>query len=144
MGYFSIIIVMSDISKFLADIQRIKKHVRADNGGNYVGKKVCEQIADLFTANNRNITDLARSISDYWFNTYVLSSVDLNNEPSEDNLSRISAFQNFLDGDEDEDYSVLTDDDWETLRDFTNDEAQNMDLDQLQNMMSIILHNGAL
>jgi len=144
MKYFSIMIVMSDISKFLADIQRIKKHVRADNGGNYVGKKVCEQIADLFTANNRNITDLARSISDYWFNTYVLSSVDLNNEPSEDNLSRISAFQNFLDGDEEEDYSVLTDDDWETLRDFTNDEAQNMDLDQLQNMMSIILHNGAL
>ena len=135
---------MSDSSKFNADIQRIKKHVRADNGGNYDGKKVCSQISDLFTNNNRSVTDLARSIADYWFNTYVLASTDLVNEPSQENLDRIFSFQSFLDGDEDADYSVLTPDDWETLKDFTNDEAENMDLDQLQNMMSLILHNGAL
>ena len=43
---------MSDISKFLADIQRIKKHVRADNGGKYDGRKVCEQISSLFASSN--------------------------------------------------------------------------------------------
>lgn len=135
---------MSDISKFLSDIQRIKKHVRQDNGGNYNGKTVCEQIVKLFVNNNRNITDLAQSIADYWLNTYVFASADILNEPSEINMNLITAFQYFLDGDADEDYSCLSDDDWETLRDFTNDEAENMDLDQLQGMMSIILNNGAL
>ncbi len=135
---------MSDISKLSADIQRIKKHLRQDNGGKYDGEKVCREISTLFVNSNRNVTDLARSLSDYWFNTYVLASMDLKNEPSEDNLNRIFAFQNFIDGDEDADYSCLTGDDWETLKDFTNDEAENMDLDQLQNMMSLILHNGVL
>ncbi len=135
---------MSDISKFLADIQRIKKHTRANNGGQYDGRKVCEQIADLFANNNRNVQDLARSISDYWFNTYILSAADLNNEPSEENMKRIEAFQYFLDGEADEDYSVLSSDDWETLRDFANDCAEDIDLDTLHGMMSIILNNGAL
>lgn len=135
---------MSDVSKFLSDIQRIKKHVRADNGGNYDGKKVCEQISRLFEQNNRNVQDLAVSLSDYWFNTYVLASSDLTNEPSEENMNRITAFQYFLDGDGEEDYSILTADDWETLRDFANDCAEDIDLDTLQGMMTIILNNGAL
>ena len=75
---------MSDTSKFLADIQRIKKHVRADNGGKYDGRKVCEQISSLF------------------------ASADVENEPSQENIDRITVFQNFLDGDSDEDYSILT------------------------------------
>ncbi len=135
---------MSDSSKFAADIQRIKKHVRAENGGAYDGQKVCRQIADLFANNNRNMSELARSVADYWLNTYVLASADLENEPSEENVTRISLFQNFLDGDEDEDYSVFSADDWETLKDFCDDEAENLDLDSLQNLMSIILGNGAL
>ena len=135
---------MSDSSKFLADIQRIKKHVRAENGGAYDGAKVCRQIAELFTNNNRNVQELARSVADYWLNSYVLASENLENEPSEENVARISLFQNFLDGDGDEDYSIFTADDWETLKDFCDDEAENMDLDSLQNLMSIILDNGAL
>ena len=68
---------MSDTSKFLADIQRIKKHVRADNGGKYDGRKVCEQISSLFASSNRNAGDLARSIADYWLNSYIFASADL-------------------------------------------------------------------
>lgn len=135
---------MLDISKFLSDIQRIKKHVRADNGNHYDGKKVCEQISSLFVTNNRNVDDLARSVSDYWLNTYVLSSSDLTNEPTQDNLDRIVAFQYFMDGNEDEDFSILSADDWETLRDFVNDEAENMDLDLLQSMMGVLLKNGSI
>ena len=135
---------MADSSKFLADIQRIKKHVRAENGGNYDGRKVCEQIAALFVNSNRNMADLARSVSDYWLNSYIFASGDLKNEPSQENLDRIVLFQNFLDGFEDEDYSLFSDGDWENLRDFCNDEAENLDLDTLQNLMSIILNNGAL
>ena len=87
---------------------------------------------------------LARSIADYWLNSYIFASADVENEPSQENIDRITVFQNFLDGDSDEDYSILTGDDWETLKDFCDDEAENLDLDSLQNFMSIILDNGAL
>lgn len=137
---------MNTTDKFLADIQRIMKHERADNAGRYDGRRVCSQIADLFASNNRDVPDLARSIADYWLNTYALASTDPASEPSEENKARLTAFQNFLDGESDggDSYAVLSADDWETLRDFADDEAATMDLDRLQTMMSLILEHGAL
>ncbi|WP_294428417.1 hypothetical protein [uncultured Treponema sp.] len=135
---------MTTIDKFLSDIQKTIKYDRANNGGHYDAKRACTQIAKLFANNNKNQGSLAVSISDYWLNTYILSSEDLANEPSEENINRIKAFQNFVDNAEDEDFSVLTDDDWETLRDFVDDEAETLDLDSLQNMMNLILQNDAL
>jgi len=134
---------MNTIQKLLADIQRIKKHERSDNGGAYDGQRVCMQICKLFETSNRSSINLARSISDYWFNTYVMASDNLSEEPSEENLNRITAFQSFLDGDDDGEYDVLNSEDWENLRDFVNLEAEDLDLDFLQSMMSIILsHDG--
>ena len=135
---------MNSIDKFLSDIQKTIKYDRANNGGHYDAKRACTQIATLFANNNRHIDSLARSISNYWLNTYILSSSDLEKEPSEENIERIKAFQSFVDNDEEADFSVLTADDWETLRDFVDDEAENLDLDILQNMMNLILQNGAL
>ena len=135
---------MNSIDKFLSDIQKTIKYDRANNGGHYDAKRACTQIAKLFANNNRHIDSLARSISNYWLNTYILSSSDLEKEPSEENIERIKAFQSFVDNDEEADFSVLTADDWETLRDFVDDEAENLDLDILQNMMNLILQNGAL
>nr|MCR4823694.1 hypothetical protein [Treponema sp.] len=127
---------MTTIDKFLSDIQKTIKYDRANNGGLYDGKRACTQISKLFENNNRNTGSLAVSLGDYWLNTYVLASPDLKNEPSEENIARIKAFQSFIDNDEDADFSVLSADDWETLRDFVDDEAENLDLDSLQNMMS--------
>lgn len=135
---------MTTIDKFLSDIQKTIKYDRANNGGHYDAKRACAQIAKLFSNNNRNLGSLAVSISDYWLNTYVLGSADLANEPCEANIEKIKAFQSFCDSDESADFSALTADDWETLRDFVDDEAENLDLDSLQNMMNLILQNGAL
>lgn len=115
-----------------------------DNGGAYDGKKVCAQIADLFAANNRHVQDFARSLADYWLGTYILGADDMENQPDEANLNKITAFQYFINGDSDEDYSCLSDDDWETLRDFADDSAEEISLDTLEGMMSIVLSNGAL
>ena len=120
---------MNSIDKFLSDIQKTVKYDRANNGGHYDAKRACTQIAKLFANNNRNLGSLAVSISDYWLNTYILGSSDLENEPSEENIERIKAFQAFVDSDDSADFSVLTADDWETLRDFVDDEAENLDLD---------------
>ena len=135
---------MNTIDKFISDIQKTIKHDRANNGGHYDAKRACTQIAKLFENNNRNLGALAVSISDYWLNTYILGSADLANEPGEENIERIEAFQSFCDADEEADYSILTADDWENLRDFVNFEAETIDLNALQNMMSVILEKGAL
>ncbi|WP_191013882.1 hypothetical protein [Treponema zioleckii] len=135
---------MTTIEKFLADIQKTVKFDRANNGGHYDGKRACTQIAKLFENNNRNIQNVARQIADYWLNTYVMGSADPMNEPSEENIARIKAFQAFADNDESEDISILSADDWETLRDFVNYEAEDLPLDALQNMMGMILDHGAL
>ena len=135
---------MNTIDKFISDIQKTIKYDRANNGGHYDAKRACTQIAKLFANNNKHLGSLSFSISDYWLNTYILSSQDLENEPSEENIERIKAFQNFVDNAEDEDFSVLSNDDWETLRDFVDDNAETLDLDALQNMMGLILANGAL
>lgn len=135
---------MTTIDKFLADIQKTIKYDRANNGGHYDAKRACAQICRIFVNNNRNIENLAVSISDYWLNTYILTSQDLENEPGEQNIQRIKAFQCFIDNDESEDLNVLTADDWETLRDFVDDEAETLNLDILQNMMGMILSKGAL
>lgn len=135
---------MTTIDKFLSDIQKTLKYDRANNGGHYDAKRACTQVSKLFSNNNRNLGNLAVSISDYWLNTYILASSDLANEPSEQNIEKLKAFQNFCDNAEDEDYSALSSDDWENLRDFVDDEAEDLDLDSLQNMMGLILQNGAL
>ena len=74
----------------------------------------------------------------------MLSSEDLANEPSEANIDRIKAFYSFVNNDISEVLDVLTADDWENLRDFVNFEAETVDLDSLQNMMSVILEKGVL
>ncbi len=135
---------MTTIEKFVSDIHKAVKYDRANNGGHYDGKRACQQIAKLFENNNRNIDSLARQISDYWLNTYIFGSENPSEEPSEENINRIKAFQSFIDNDTSEDFSVFSDDDWENLRDFVNFEAESLPLDALQNMMSIILDNGAL
>lgn len=135
---------MNSIDKFLSDIQRTLKYDRANNGGHYDAKRACTQIARLFENNNKNLGQLAASLSDYWLNTYILGSADLANEPSEENIVRIKAFQCFVDNNGDADFSILTSDDWENIRDFVDDESETLDMDSLQNMMSLILANGAL
>lgn len=135
---------MNSIDKFLSDIQRTLKHDRANNGGHYDTRRACTQITRLFEQNNKQLGNLASSLGNYWLNTYILASADLQNEPSEENIGRIKAFQSFIDNDESADFSILTADDWETLRDFVDDEAGDLDLDSLQNMMSLILAHGAL
>ena len=135
---------MNSIDKFISDIQKTIKYDRANNGGHYDAKRACTQITKLFANNNKNMGNLAFSLGDYWLNTYIFSSSDLANEPNEENISRIKAFQSFIDNDDKADFSILTADDWENLRDFVNDEADTLNIDALQNMMSIILSNGAL
>lgn len=135
---------MTAIEKFLSDIERIKKHDRADNGGHYDAKRACTEIARLFERNNPNLGSLASSVSQYWLNTYILPSENPENEPTEENVAKIKAFQCFVDNIDDEDLNILTKDDFENLKNFIDESEEEIDLDTLQNMMGILLEKGAI
>jgi hypothetical protein len=134
---------MTDIQKFTADIKKIIKFDRAENGGRYDGIRACVKVEDLFESNNRALGSLPHSLAEYWLDIYIRNSADPANEPSSDNIDRIAAIQTFLDG-EREGTECLTKDDWKNLHELVDYEAEDLPLDVLEGMMGIILEQGAL
>lgn len=135
---------MTTIEKFISDIKKTIKYDRANNGGHYDGKRACTQIAKVFERYNPNLGTLANSIADYWLNAYILDSQNPLEEPTEENINKIKAFQCFCDNIADDDLNALNSEDWDTLKGLIDEAAEDIDLDTLQNMMSILLDRGAI
>ncbi|MBR1912514.1 MAG: hypothetical protein IJ828_09195 [Treponema sp.] len=133
---------MDSIQKLVSDIEKVKKHYRAEHNNNYDGEKVCEQIADLFARTNRNLSSLAQSFADYWLDTYVRASMNIQDEPSDDNINRIAAMQAILDG-KTEYTDILTTDDWHSLCDAVNAEAEDIPIETLNDLMALFLDKKA-
>ena len=134
---------MDSLQKFYSDAEKIKKHERAS--GSYSAGKVCEQIKELFERNNRSQGDLAASFSDYWLEEYINSSTDFENEPSDEHLDKLIAFQALLEMSQDErDTECLTKKDWKELCSLVNLEADELDLDLLNSLMTVFVSKGAL
>lgn len=136
-------LIMNDSNKFLADARRIVKYERAENAGRYNASSACNKIAELFVKRNPSITSFAESVSGYWISNYIQNSTNPESEPSDENLDRLCAMQNFLEG-IDAENEILTDDDWHELADLANYEAEDMPLDLLNSIMTIVVDKGAL
>jgi len=134
---------MTDTQQFLSEAKKIIKHERADNGGRYNGRAVCDKLVRLLENRNSAMGDLPHSVGDFWLNTYILPSADAANEPSDVHLEKLSAFNAFLAGEDDENGS-LTEDDWKNLQELVNYEAEDLPLDTLEKMMGIIVDKGIL
>lgn len=135
---------MDRIQKFISDIDKIKKHYRAEHPS-YDGQAVCNQIVDFFIRQNKGLEELASSFGEYWFNTYILSSPDSANEPSEENVLKLSAMQALFDLEvAEEDVKFLSREDWKSLCQLTNYEADSLPLDLLNSMMSVFVDKQAL
>lgn len=134
---------MNDCEKLIADARRIIKHERAENADRYDGLKTCSKIADLLPKNNPAIISIARQVSDYWYSTYIASSAEPQKEPSEEKLDKLSAMQNFLEGIDDGN-QILSQQDWQELAQIIRFEAEDMPLELLSNMMSLIVEHDAL
>lgn len=134
---------MNDCEKLIADAHRIIKHERAENADHYDGLKACSKIADLLPRNNPAIISIARQVGDYWYSTYITSAAEPQKEPSEENLDKISAMQNFLEGIDDEN-QILSQQDWQELAQIIRFEAEDMPLELLSSMMSLIVEHDAL
>lgn len=133
---------MTDIGKFLSDIQRIKKHDRQNNGGNPDYNRIFRDLNSLFLRSTSCPADLARSVFEYWENEYIFNSQNQKEEPSEENSQRLAAMLAFLE-DSDEFQNLLTQNDWQELGDLVNYEAEDLPVDVLQSLMRVLVEKGA-
>ena len=133
---------MTDIGKFLSDIQRIKKHDRQNHSGNPDYNRIFRDLNSLFLRSTSCPADLARSVFEYWENEYIFNSKNQKEEPSEENSQKLTAMLAFLE-DSDEFQSVLTQKDWQELRDLVNYEAEDLPVDVLQSLMRVLVEKGA-
>ena len=134
---------MTDLQKFFADSDRIKKRDRADNGGAYSAERATEKIIELFVSNNSGLGTLPDSFADYWKKSCIDVSADLENEPTRENMDKLGAMQSVLDGTTDF-TECLSDDDWKELFALTNYEAEDLPEDVLEKMMMIFVEKQAL
>ena len=133
---------MTDIGKFLSNIQRIKKYDRQNNSGNPDYNRIFRELNSLFLRSTSCPADLARSVFEYWENEYVFNSQNQKEEPSEENSQKLAAMLAFLE-DSDEFQSVLTQKDWQELGDLVNYEAEDLPVDILQSLMRVLVEKGA-
>ena len=133
---------MTDIGKFLSDIQRIKKHDSQNHSGNPDYNRIFRDLNSLFLRSTSCPADLARSVFEYWENEYVFSSQNQKEEPSEENSQKLAAMLAFLE-DSDEFQNLLTQKDWQELRDLVNYEAEDLPVDILQSLMRVLVEKGA-
>lgn len=133
---------MTDIGKFLSNIQKIKKHDRQNNSGNPDYNRIFRELNSLFLRSTSCPADLARSVFEYWENEYVFNSQNQKEEPSEENSQKLAAMLAFLE-DSDEFQSVLTKKDWQELGDLVNYEAEDLPVDVLQSLMRVLVEKGA-
>lgn len=135
---------MDNIQKLYSDIEKIKKHNR-NSSGTLDLNKVATQVSEMFQRNNRDFCDLPNSLAEYWVKTYVYPQIDLNaNDLSQESVGKLCAMQAFLDNDIEDDTDCLTLDDWKQIAAFVNFEAEDMPIDLLSQMMSILVEKRAL
>lgn len=135
---------MDNIQKLYSDIEKIKKHNR-NSSGTLDLNKVATQVSEMFQRNNRDFCDLSNSLAEYWVKTYVYPQIDLNaNDLSQESVDKLCAMQAFLDNDIEDDTDCLTLDDWKQIAAFVNFEAEDMPIDLLSQMMSILVEKRAL
>ena len=133
---------MTDINKFLSDVEKIQKHDRQNNGGKSNYDRVKGDLRRLFERNAAAVGELADSVFEYWENEYIYRSADLAWEPNEDNRNRLAAYLAFLEN-SDEYQELISDEDWNELGRLVNFEAEDLDVDVLQDLMKILVSKGA-
>lgn len=132
---------MTDIGKFLSDLQKILKHDRQNNSGSSNYERISKDICSLFVRASACPGQLPKSIFHVWESNYIYGLPSLENEPSEQRAQALAAMLAFL-SNSDEYQDLLTQDDWEEISDIVNAEADDMPLDLLQDLMGILVSKG--
>ncbi len=140
---------MNSIEKFYTDVNRIVKHDRANNAGNYDGKRACKAVSKLFISLNKDLGELPTYIADYWENTYINASQSIQEEPSVKSTTWLAAALALLEGNffssaSDQEKTAFSIDDWKELCKIVNYEAEDLPLDLLTSLMSVFTEKKVL
>lgn len=133
---------MTDIAKFLTDAKKILKFDRQNNSGKSDFDRIENNLRSLFDRSTSCPGQLPNTVFAYWVSEYVATSADMKAEPTDENLDRLAAMLAFLEN-SDEGQEVLTDDDWQEIGELVNDEAEDLPINVLQDLMSILVSKGA-
>ncbi len=133
---------MTDIGKFLSDVEKIKKHARNNKPGFSGYNEIRDDIRNLFERATSCPMGLPGSIYEYWENTYVFNSTDLMYEPSDENTGKLAAMLAFLNN-SDEDQDLISDEDWQEIGRLVNYEAEDLPVNILQELMMVLVSKGA-
>lgn len=134
---------MTDIEKFRSDIQRIVKRERADNGGRYNAHHACEQASKLLENEVRDLGELPGALAYYWMTTYIDTSAAPDIEPTPEHVDKLGAILAFLEGST-EDGDLLSQDDWMEIGRLTGYEAEDLPIDILTSLMTILVDRKAV
>jgi hypothetical protein len=132
---------MTNIGKFLSDIEKIKKVSRQKgvaDGYNGIREELCRLFENATTCP----TDLPHSLFEYWENTSIFTAADLTWLPEQEQSEKLAAMLAFME-DSDEYADTLTDDDWQEMGRLVNFEAEDLPVDILQSLMSVLVSKGA-
>lgn len=131
---------MNKVEKFLSDVEKILKFDRHENGGKSNYLRVKGDLRKLFIKSSSCPGDLPNSIFDYWEKTYVLNKNPLE-EPSEKNRALLCGFFAYLENSL-ENLEFISDDDWKEIAKLVNFEAEDLPVNVLSSLMSVIVEKG--
>ena len=133
---------MTDIGKFLSDVQKILKHDRQNNNGVSDYNRIKDDLRNLFERATSCPGELPGSVFEYWESQYVFNSETFNEEPTDEHKNKLGAFLAFLDN-SDEDQDLISDDDWQEIGKLVNYESEELPVDILQDLMMVLVNKGA-
>ena len=136
---------MDLIQKFSSDVEKIKKHYRAEHQ-TYNGEEVCNQVAAFFEQQNRDVASLAHSYASYWKEAYILPSQNMEEEPTREHIDLLAGMMALLLDVEDswQFTECFTQQDWKQLCQLTNYEAEDLPLELLSSLMKNFVDNQAV
>lgn len=131
---------MTDIQKFSSDVKKIIKMNRFQDGSLNL-EDTCEKIIQQFERASSVPASLSGSVASYWKTTYIDTSNEQENEPTQEHLDVLCGFLSFLEN-SDENFDLISDSDWKELSELVNCEAETLPIEILQQLMSILVEKG--
>lgn len=131
---------MTDIQKFSSDVKKIIKMNRFQDGSLNL-EDTCEKIIQQFERASSVPASLSGSVASYWKTTYIDTSNEQENEPTQEHLDILCGFLSFLEN-SDENFDLISNSDWKELSELVNCEAETLPIEILQQLMSILVEKG--
>ena len=131
---------MTDIQKFSSDVKKIIKMNRFQDGSLNL-EDTCEKIIQQFERASSVPASLSGSVASYWKTTYIDTSNEQENEPTQEHLDVLCGFLSFLEN-SDENFDLISNSDWKELSELVTCEAETLPIEILQQLMSILVEKG--